>query len=320
MADDITVDTITGDPVVATDEDGTRHWQYVKLAFGPDNTQTIVGSISSNPLPVALSATDNAVLDTINTAVELIDDAVYVDDGDWTATSSKHQLVGGVYTSSERVLTDGDTGPVSLDVNGHMITSAHAESTALADDVSNSVNLLVDEAGAFVGQGMFPFMFDGSTWDRVRGTSADGLLVNLGGNNDITGTVTANLSATDNAVLDAIAADTAILTAEPVRVAISAASSGNNTLVAAAGASNIIRVTSMFFTANGTVSMRLEDGADGGGALGALTGLMDFVAYTGMSLPHNPNGWFETTANTLLNMELSAAIEVAGSLTYTVVT
>jgi hypothetical protein len=37
---------------------------------------------------------------------------------------------------------------------------------------------------------------------------ADGLLVNLGANNDITGTVTANLGATDNAVLDDIAADT----------------------------------------------------------------------------------------------------------------
>src|SRR3990167_5219519 len=41
----------------------------------------------------------------------------------------------------------------------------------------------------------------------VQGTVADGLLVNLGANNDVTvtGTVTANLSATDNAVLDDIA-------------------------------------------------------------------------------------------------------------------
>ena len=42
----------------------------------------------------------------------------------------------------------------------------------------------------------------------IQGTVADGLLVNLGANNDISGTVTANLSATDNAVLDAIEADT----------------------------------------------------------------------------------------------------------------
>lgn len=43
----------------------------------------------------------------------------------------------------------------------------------------------------------------------VQGTAADGLLVNLGANNDVSGTVTANLSATDNAVLDAIAASLA---------------------------------------------------------------------------------------------------------------
>lgn len=56
----------------------------------------------------------------------------------------------------------------------------------------------------------FLYYFDGSAWDRLRGDSSDGLLVNLGGNNDVTvtGTVTANLSATDNAVLDDIATDT----------------------------------------------------------------------------------------------------------------
>ena len=44
----------------------------------------------------------------------------------------------------------------------------------------------------------------------IPATAADGLLVNLGTNNDVTvtGTVTANLGAVDNAVLDDIAADT----------------------------------------------------------------------------------------------------------------
>lgn len=47
---------------------------------------------------------------------------------------------------------------------------------------------------------------------------ADGLLVNLGTNNDITGTVTANLSATDNAVLDAIAASVAAINADATTI------------------------------------------------------------------------------------------------------
>lgn len=36
------------------------------------------------------------------------------------------------------------------------------------------------------------YVFDGTAWDRMRGDSTDGLLVNLGSNNDVTGTVTAN--------------------------------------------------------------------------------------------------------------------------------
>lgn len=45
----------------------------------------------------------------------------------------------------------------------------------------------------------------------VQGTVADGLLVNLGSNNDVTVTGTVDLGATDNAVLDAIAASVAAI-------------------------------------------------------------------------------------------------------------
>ena len=47
---------------------------------------------------------------------------------------------------------------------------------ALADDTANPT---------ITSTGSFPHMFDGATWDRVRGTSVDGLLVNLGTNNDV---------------------------------------------------------------------------------------------------------------------------------------
>ena len=56
MADNITLDPGTGGAVIATDDDGTAHHQYVKVEFGPDNTQTPVST--SNPLPVDLR-TDN---------------------------------------------------------------------------------------------------------------------------------------------------------------------------------------------------------------------------------------------------------------------
>lgn len=92
---------------------------------------------------------------------------------------------------------------------------------------------------------------------------------------------------------------------------IDAATSGDNTLVSAV-ASKKVRVLALFLVAAGTVNVRLESGAGGT----ALTGQMNLVANTGFVLPFNPAGWFETAVNTLLNLELSAAISVDGALTY----
>ena len=92
---------------------------------------------------------------------------------------------------------------------------------------------------------------------------------------------------------------------------IDAATSGNNTIVSLV-ASRKLRVVSLFMVAAGTVIARFESNA--GGA--ALTGQMNLVVNSGFSLPYNPAGWFETVAGQLLNLELSAAISVDGSVTY----
>lgn len=97
----------------------------------------------------------------------------------------------------------------------------------------------------------------------------------------------------------------------PKFAVIDAATSGDNTLLAAVSAKKI-RVLALFLVAAGTVNVRLESGAGGT----ALTGQMNLVANTGFVLPFNPAGWFETAVNTLLNLELSAAISVDGALTY----
>jgi len=101
----------------------------------------------------------------------------------------------------------------------------------------------------------------------------------------------------------------------PVFVSISAASSGDNTLVAAAGASNKIRVLSYTLIATGAVAVAFESGASGT----ALTGDMSIAATGGITCAFSPVGHFETAANTLLNLELSAAVQVSGHLTYIVV-
>lgn len=97
----------------------------------------------------------------------------------------------------------------------------------------------------------------------------------------------------------------------PKYAIIDAASSGDNTLVAAV-TSKKIRVLAAFLVSAGTVNVRFESGAGGT----ALTGQMNLVANSGFALPYNPAGWFETGSNTLLNLELSGAVSVDGSLTY----
>jgi hypothetical protein len=98
----------------------------------------------------------------------------------------------------------------------------------------------------------------------------------------------------------------------PKFAVIDVAGSGDNTVVAAV-ASKKIRVLSVFLVSAGTVTTRFESGA----GVTALTGQMNLVANTGFVLPFNPVGWFETAAtNTLLNLELSAAVSVDGALVY----
>ena len=66
MADNITLNVGTSGAVIAADDIGPGvYWPYSKLAFGAADTANIVTSTTTNPLPVALSDTDNAVLDVI---------------------------------------------------------------------------------------------------------------------------------------------------------------------------------------------------------------------------------------------------------------
>jgi hypothetical protein len=97
----------------------------------------------------------------------------------------------------------------------------------------------------------------------------------------------------------------------PKFATIAASSSGNNTIVAAV-TSKKIRVLAAVFMSNGTVNAKFQSGAGGTD----LSGLFYMVANTGAALPYNPAGWFETGSNTLLNLNLSAAIAVGGCITY----
>lgn len=96
--------------------------------------------------------------------------------------------------------------------------------------------------------------------------------------------------------------------------AISGATSGDNTLVAAV-ANKVISVKSMFLVVAGDVTLRFESGAGGT----ALSGVMSLSINSGFVLPHNPAGWFETAAGQLLNMELNGAVQISGTLCYEII-
>jgi hypothetical protein len=97
---------------------------------------------------------------------------------------------------------------------------------------------------------------------------------------------------------------------------INAASSGNNTLVAAVTGKKI-RVISMFLTTDAAVTATIQSGAGGTALVGALSlGDSTGTNAPGFVLGENTHGWFQTAAGALLNLNLSGAVQVSGCLSY----
>lgn len=96
---------------------------------------------------------------------------------------------------------------------------------------------------------------------------------------------------------------------------INDSTSGNNTIQAAAGAGKRIAVWAILVVSDGTTDVRWEDGAGGT----AFTGQVPLQAREGYSI--SAGGivpLFVGAANTLLNMELTANVNVHGFVSYTV--
>jgi hypothetical protein len=101
---------------------------------------------------------------------------------------------------------------------------------------------------------------------------------------------------------------------EVLRAAVSVASVGDNTLVAAVSGKKI-KVLGLMLVAPSKVDVRLESGASGT----ALTGVITLSGY-GFRVVWPPSEpgchWVETAAGALLNLELSGAVQVSGCLVY----
>jgi hypothetical protein len=258
MADNYTANAGAGGDTFAADEIAAVKHPRVKVQYGVDGAATDVSD--TNPLPIDdaggsltvdgtvtanLSATDNAVLDSIDTAVN---------------------------------------ATLTVDLGANNDVTINASSVVGAEDAA---------------------------------AGTDGILINTVRDDEVGATAVASADGDLQALRSNQFGELKVTqipdsTSEFKYASIDAALSGDNTLVAAAGAGIKIRVVSVFIVAAGAVNVRFESGAGGT----ALTGQMNLTTNSGFTLPFNPAGWFETADNALLNLELSAAISVDGCVTY----
>lgn len=121
--------------------------------------------VSAASLPLPTGAATSAAQTTMGTNQTVVQAPV----APATATATKANLVGGQYNSTRPTFTDGQQGSMQLGSTGSLgVTlfpvnsgSGYGLTNNGADGTSNSV------LGLNVGA--FPFLYNGSTWDRARG-------------------------------------------------------------------------------------------------------------------------------------------------------
>ena len=127
MADSVTLDPGSGGAMIRTDADANNdNWQYVKLAFGPDGTQTIVST--TNPIPVDLRADNLAGNLDVNIAasgvsVNVQDDSSLLDDTAFTPGNNRVTMTGAIYKAiTPDMVDDGDAGALRMSQNRNLYT------------------------------------------------------------------------------------------------------------------------------------------------------------------------------------------------------
>ncbi len=172
----------SGGDTLAVDDIAGAVYQYVGMTYGGSGSKTAVSN--SNPLPTKITdGTDTAL---VTAAGELSVSLI-------TALPAGTNAVGKLAANS-----GVDIGDVDVTSFPSTVHSADFD-TGGGTDTTLTFGIAVPAAG---GAAVVP------------GSATDGLTVNLGSNNDVTVTGTVDLGATDNAVLDAIAASTAAADAD----------------------------------------------------------------------------------------------------------
>jgi hypothetical protein len=251
-----TWDRMRGDTTNGLDVDVTRVTGTVTIAGNVTNAGTFA-------VQAAQSGTWN--INNVSGTVSLPTGA---------STAAKQPALGTAGTASSDVITiqgiasmtavkvDGSavTQPVSGTVSATQGTSPWVVSGTVTTDTEFPAaatitdNFANPSTTSVMGMGM---LWDGATWDRAKGDSTDGALVNLGTNNDVTvtGTVSANLNAGSNNIGD---------------VDILTIAAGDNNI----GNVDIVTVPTDPFGAN----------ADAASATGSISAKLRFIASTGIPI------------------------------------
>ncbi|MCP5019665.1 MAG: hypothetical protein GY938_30930 [Ketobacter sp.] len=223
------------------------------------DTSTLAGAVTGSEMQVDIVADgaglatdtklDDIIADTaaIEAAVELIDDAIYIDDADWTDGVSKHMLVGGLYQSSPQTITDGDVGPLQITATGALLVSGGGGGTEYTEDVATA-NPIVGTATMMerddVIAGLTPAEADwaamrcsaeGALW--VQDFNSDAALALLGTMDTNTGVIAGDTTSIDGKMI----AGEGVITAATQRVTLATDDDGVAHLATIAGDTTAIQ-------------------------------------------------------------------------------
>lgn len=179
----------------STDLIAGEHIPLSKIAFGAYGTLNLVDSTATNPFPVALSDTDNAVLDTIDDVLDTINAKLVTGTviGDVNVVGS---ALTALQKSDDVVAVLGTDTYTEATSSGTVMAAVRNDTlAALADTDNKFAPLQVDASGALY------VSIASSVSVAVTGPLTDAelraapVVVDLGTNNDVTvtsGSITAN--------------------------------------------------------------------------------------------------------------------------------
>lgn len=220
MVDNVTADPGTGGATFKTDDDGTAHWPYTKMAWGADNTQTRV-TTGAGAVPVQDGGNsltvDNGGTFAVQAAqsgtwnVTNISGTVSLPTG--AATEAKQPALGTAGAAASDVISVqgiASMTPILVDATGQgdvPITLA-GESVAVTNtNLDNAHSADFDTGAGTDTTPAFGIAVPASGGAAVvPGDATAGLKVDLGADNDVTvtGSVTANAGTNLNTSLLAL--------------------------------------------------------------------------------------------------------------------